>query len=50
MGEKDQHIKGGEQMLRDADFIISIQRNHDVKNPRIKIIRSKFTPTSDKEK
>ena len=47
MEDKDRHIGGGLQMYLDADFIISIQRNHDVKNPRIKIIRSKFTPAKD---
>lgn len=47
MEKRERHIGGGLKRYLDADFIISIQRNHDVKNPRIKIIRSKFTPAKD---
>ena len=39
------HLSGGETRCRNSDYIISISRNNNVTNPRIKIIRNKFTPS-----
>jgi len=45
--KKDRSLKGGAQMLRDADFIISVSKTPDDGNSRIKVIRSKFTPANE---
>jgi len=42
--------KIGEEMFKRSDIMISISRGCSGINPKIKIIRSKFTPASDKEK
>lgn len=38
------------QKILEASFIISVSRTPDDGNSRIKVIRSKFTPASKKEK
>lgn len=51
MDEKKRiQLGGGSQMINDASFIMSISRSKTMENPRIKIIRAKFTPASDNEK
>lgn len=42
--EKNIQIGGGKKMFHDADLIIAIHKNHLNISPRIKIIRSKYTP------
>lgn len=50
MNEKKKriHLSGGETRFLDSDCIISISRNKNMSNPKIKIIRNKFTPSNNK--
>ena len=46
--QKRIHLSGGETMFRNSDCIISISRNKNVSNPKIKIVRNKFRSSNNK--